>query len=90
VVDDRGRAWFPEDRLPKWDFHDRPFFHGDHLELDVPAVPLRVGGARGTEFTAAETTLPPEAGTTAGVELEPARLYEPAAAAGPAATSTCT
>jgi hypothetical protein len=79
VVDDRGGAWFPDDRLPKWDFHDRPFFHGDRLELDVPAVPLSVGCARGTEFATAETTLTPEAGTTAEVELEPARPYEPAA-----------
>jgi hypothetical protein len=79
VVDDRGGAWFPDGCLPKWDFHDRPFFHGNHLELDVPAVPLSVGCARGTEFAAAETTLTPEAGTTAEVELEPARLYEPTA-----------
>jgi len=79
VVDDHGGAWFPDGCLPKWDFHDRPFFHGNHLELDVPAVPLSVGCARGTEFAAAETTLTPEAGTTAEVELEPARLYEPAA-----------
>src|SRR5215216_1424111 len=39
VADDRGGAWFPDGSLPKWDFHDRPFFHGNDLELEVPAVP---------------------------------------------------
>src|SRR5918993_468309 len=47
VVDDRGGAWFPDDRLPKWDFHERPFFHGHDLVLDVPAAPLTVGCGRG-------------------------------------------
>jgi hypothetical protein len=79
VVDDRGGAWFPEGRLPKWDFHDRPLFHGDELELEVPAVPLTVTCTRGMEFTTAETTLTPQAGATTEVELEPERLYETAA-----------
>jgi hypothetical protein len=79
VVDDRGRAWFPEGRPPRWDAHDRPFFHGNHLELEVPAVPLTAVCARGTEFAPAQATLTPAAGTTARVELEPARLYDPAA-----------
>ena len=46
VVDDRGGAWFPEGRLRRWDFHDRPLFHGHDLELEVPAVPLSVTCAR--------------------------------------------
>jgi hypothetical protein len=79
VVDDRGGAWFPEGRPPKWDFHDRPFVHGNDLELEVPAVPLTVTCARGMEFAAAEATVTPEAGTTSEVALEPERLYETAA-----------
>jgi hypothetical protein len=79
VVDDRGGAWFPDGRPPKWDFHDRPLFHGDDLELEVPAVPLTVTCARGMEFGTATTALTPTAGTTTQVELEPERLYDPAA-----------
>ena len=79
VVDDRGGAWFPDGRLPKWDFHDRPLFHGHDLELEVPAVPLTVTCARGMEFATATTTLTPTAGATTEVELEPERLYETAA-----------
>jgi hypothetical protein len=79
VVDDRGGAWFPAGCLPRWDFHDRPLFHGNDLELEVPAVPLTVSCTRGMEFATAETTLTPRAGDTAEVELEPARLYETAA-----------
>jgi hypothetical protein len=79
VVDDRGGAWFPDGRPPKWDAHDRPLFHGNDLELEVPAVPLTVTCTRGMEFATAETALTPRAGATAEVELEPARLYETAA-----------
>ena len=79
VVDDRGGAWFPQGRLPKWDYHDRPLFHGHDLELEVPAVPLTVTCARGMEFGTAETTVTPAAGATTEVELEPDRLYETAA-----------
>jgi hypothetical protein len=75
----RAGAWFPDGCLPKWDFHDRPYFHGNHLELDVPAVPLTVTCARGLEFATAQATIIPEAGATAEVALEPARLHEPAA-----------
>jgi hypothetical protein len=78
VVDDRGGAWFPEGRLPRWDFHDRPLFHGHDLELEVPAVPLSVTCARGMEFATAEANLMPLAGATTEVELEPERLYETA------------
>ncbi|HSO54055.1 MAG TPA: CehA/McbA family metallohydrolase [Actinomycetes bacterium] len=79
VVDDRGGAWFPDGRPPKWDFHDRPLFHGHDLELEVPAVPLTVTCTRGMEFATATTTLTPRAGSTTEVELEPERLYETAA-----------
>jgi hypothetical protein len=78
VVDDRGGGWFPEGRLPRWDFHDHPLFHGHDLELEVPAVPLTVTCARGMEFATAEASLTPLAGATTEVELEPERLYETA------------
>jgi hypothetical protein len=79
VVDDRGGAWLPDGCLPKWDFHDRPYFHGHDLELEVPAVPLTVTCARGMEFATATATLTPPAGATTEVELEPERRYDPAA-----------
>ena len=79
VVDDRGGSWFPDGRLRKWDFHDRPFFHGDDLVLEVPAVPLTVSCTRGMEFATAQAALTPEAGVTTRVELEPERRYDPAA-----------
>ena len=79
VTDDRGGAWFPAGCLPRWDFHDRPLFHGHDLELEVPAVPVTVTCTRGMEFATAETTVTPSAGDSAEVELEPARLYETAA-----------
>jgi hypothetical protein len=79
VVDDRGGAWFPQERPRKWDFHDRPMFHGDDLVLEVPAVPLTVTCTRGMEFATAEATVTPKPEATTEVELEPERLYETAA-----------
>jgi len=79
VLDDRGGAWFPAGQLPKWDALERPMFHGNHLELDVPAVPLTVTCTRGMEFDTARTSVAPEAGATVEVELEPPRLYDAAA-----------
>jgi hypothetical protein len=79
VVDGHGGAWFPRGRPRKWDANGRPMFHGNDLLVDVPAVPLAVTCARGTEFGIAETTVTPEPGGTTDVELEPARLYDPAA-----------
>jgi hypothetical protein len=79
VVDDRGGAWFPEGRQPRWDAHDRPYFHGDDLELEVPAVPLSVTCARGLEFATAAATVTPAPGEVAAVELAPERLHDPAA-----------
>src|SRR5205807_4896166 len=40
VTDDRGEGWFPGERLRKWDFHRRPFFHANDVALDVPATAL--------------------------------------------------
>jgi hypothetical protein len=79
VVDDHGGGWFPEGRPAKWDFHERPYFHGNDLELEVPAVPLTVTCARGPEFAAASVPVTPTPGATSEVELEPERLYETAA-----------
>jgi hypothetical protein len=79
VVDDHGGAWFPQGRLGRWDGNGRPMFHGNDLVVDVPAVPLTVTCGRGMEFGTAETTVAPEPGGTTELELEPARLYDPAA-----------
>jgi hypothetical protein len=79
VVDDRGGPWFPEGRPPRWDAHDRPFFHGDDLVVEVPAVPLTVTCARGLEFATATATVTSEPGGVTEVELEPERLHDPAA-----------
>jgi len=79
VVDDRGGAWFPEGRPARWDAHDRPYFHGDDLEVEVPAVPLTVSCARGLEFASAATTVTPAPGGVAEVELAPERLHDPGA-----------
>ena len=79
VVDDRGGAWFPESHPPRWDAHVRPFFHGDDLVLEVPAVPLTVTCARGLEFATAAATVTPAPGDVAEVELAPERLHDPAA-----------
>src|SRR4029450_6654824 len=79
VVDDRGGAWFPEGRPPRWDAHDRPWFHGDDLEVEVPAVPLTVTCARGLEFATAPAGGAPPPGATAEVDLALGRLHDPAA-----------
>jgi hypothetical protein len=79
VVDDRGRAWFPEGRQPRWDAHDRPYVHGDDLELEVPAVPLTVTCARGLEFATAAAMVTPAPGELAVVGLAPERVHDPAA-----------
>jgi hypothetical protein len=79
VVDDRGGAWFPEGRPPRWDDRDRPFFHGDDLVVEVPAVPLAVTCARGLEFATAAATVTPAPGAVAEVELAPRRLHDPTA-----------
>ena len=79
VTDLTGGAWFPEDALPKWDVHHRPFFHGHDVTLAVPAEPLRVVCARGLEFDRTEIEAHPNAGETLVVECDPGRLFDPAA-----------
>jgi hypothetical protein len=79
VLDDRGVAWFPQGALRKWDADGRPMFHGDDIELDVPAVPLTVSCGRGMEFETVIAAITPEAGATVPVTLSPPRLHDPAA-----------
>jgi hypothetical protein len=80
VTDGTGGAWFPAGVLRKWDVDDRPFFHGDVVELDVPAGELTVTCARGLEYDVVETrTVAPE-GVLTTVDSDPPRLFDPAAA----------
>ena len=79
VLDDRGGAWFPAGATRRFDATGPPFFHGDGLDLDVPAGPLTVRVARGTECAPEETTVTPAPGETVDVALSPRRLYDAAA-----------
>ena len=76
VVDERGQGWFPDGRLHKWDYHGRPFFHGNDLVLDVPASPLAISCTRGMEFTTVNASIVPEADQETLVDLEPARRFD--------------
>ena len=76
VVDQRGQGWFPDGRLHKWDYHGRPFFHGNDLVLDVPAGPLAISCTRGMEFTTVTASVVPEADRETLVDLEPVRRYD--------------
>ena len=77
VVDQQGQGWFPDGRLHKWDYHGRPFFHGNDLVVDVPARPLAVSCTRGMEFTTVSATIVPDAGEERLVHLEPEQRYSP-------------
>ncbi|TDD68925.1 hypothetical protein E1262_14365 [Jiangella aurantiaca] len=80
VVDDRGTGRFPAGLPRKFDYHDRPFFHGDDVTVDVPAdVPLLVRATRGLEYRPALTTVSAAPGDTVEVELEPEQWIDPAA-----------
>jgi hypothetical protein len=79
VTDTSGGAWFPAGVLPKWDYHQRPFFHGHDLTLVVPAETLDVVCTRGLEFERAERVVLPAAGESVAVGCDPARLFDPAA-----------
>jgi hypothetical protein len=80
VVDGAGGGWFPDGLLHKYDFHDRPFFHGATTSLAVPAGrPLTITASRGIEFDRATTTVVVAEGATEVVELRPRRLYDAAA-----------
>ena len=60
VTDNTGGAWFPAGVLAKWDYHNRPFFHGHDLSLTVPAEPLHVVCTRGLEYERAERAVEQE------------------------------
>jgi hypothetical protein len=76
VVDERGQGWFPDGRLHKWDYHGRPFFHGNDMVLDVPARPLTISCSRGMEFATVSTTVVPAPDEETVVVLEPGRRYD--------------
>ncbi|MFC4008650.1 CehA/McbA family metallohydrolase [Nonomuraea purpurea] len=79
VVADDGSGWFPQDTPNRYDFHNRPYFHGDDIVLDVPAVPLKVTVTRGMEYEESSLELTPAPGEEHLVSLTPERLYDAAA-----------
>ena len=80
VTDRTGGAWFPAGVVRKWDVEDRPFFHGDVVEMDVPAEELTVTCARGLEYDVVETCTIPAASKVTTVDGDPPRLFDPASA----------
>ncbi|MGW0804617.1 CehA/McbA family metallohydrolase [Nonomuraea sp. NPDC002799] len=74
-----GAGWFPPDTPHRYDFHERPYFHGDDIVLEVPAVPLTIRAARGMEYGEAALELTPEPGAEHLIRLTPERLYDAAA-----------
>ncbi|WP_240972293.1 CehA/McbA family metallohydrolase [Nonomuraea composti] len=79
VVASDGSGWFPPDVPHRYDYHGRPYFHGDDLRLEVPCLELTVTAARGMEHGEATTRLVPRPAGEERVELTPARLYDAAA-----------
>jgi hypothetical protein len=77
VEDDRGGAWFPADCLRKWDGRFQPYFHGQDVAVEVPAVPLTMTATRGVECDAERISLTPQAGSTRRIELAPRRRFDP-------------
>ncbi|MER6947641.1 CehA/McbA family metallohydrolase [Nonomuraea sp. NPDC000554] len=74
-----GQGWFPDGVPHRYDFHGRPYFHGDDVLVDVPAEPLTVTVARGMEHGEDSVRVEPEAGEQRLVRLAPPRLYDAAA-----------
>lgn len=79
VTDASGGAWFPDGVMHKWDLHDRPFFHGHDVALQVPAEMLEIACTRGIEYDRTVLPVTPDAGGTTTFECEPVRLHDPAA-----------
>lgn len=79
VVDERGGACFPAGVLRKFDYHGRPFFHGNHITLEVPVGTTTVRVARGCEFQPASRQVEIHASQEESVTLSPTRLYDAAA-----------
>ncbi|MEU8404410.1 CehA/McbA family metallohydrolase [Nonomuraea sp. NPDC048892] len=80
VVSADGAGWFPPGVANRYDYHGRPYFHGDDLLVDVPCMPLTITAARGMEYGAAGHELTPMPGEEHLVELAPERLYDAAGA----------
>jgi hypothetical protein len=76
VMAAEGSGWFPADTPNRYDYHGRPYFHGDDLVLDVPCLPLTVTVARGMEYDEATVELTCAPGEERLVELSPRRLYD--------------
>ncbi|MFG1702077.1 CehA/McbA family metallohydrolase [Nonomuraea sp. M3C6] len=74
-----GGGWFPPGTPNRYDYHGRPYFHGDDIELEVPAVPLTITVARGMEYGEAKLELTPDSGERHLIRLTPERLYDAAA-----------
>ncbi|MEV0622760.1 CehA/McbA family metallohydrolase [Nonomuraea sp. NPDC050404] len=79
VVAADGSGWFPPDTPHRYDYHGRPYFHGDDLMLEVPCTSLTITAARGMEYGEARLELTPRPGLEHRVGLAPARLYDAAA-----------
>lgn len=78
VVDERGGGWFPPQKLRKYDYHGRPYFHGNATVVDVPEGRCTVSVARGCEFRPVTVGVDINAGEETAVDLSPARLYDAA------------
>ncbi|WP_312888480.1 CehA/McbA family metallohydrolase [Nonomuraea rhodomycinica] len=79
VTSGDGQGWYPRGAVRALDARLRPYFHGDDLELDVPAERLTVSVTRGMEYGSATVDVEPAPGEELTVELTPERLYDAAA-----------
>ncbi|UBU17171.1 CehA/McbA family metallohydrolase [Nonomuraea gerenzanensis] len=79
VVAGDGSGWFPPDVPHRYDYHGRPYFHGDDLRVQVPCLALTITAARGMEHDEATTRLVPRPSGEHLIELTPTRLYDAAA-----------
>ncbi|TMR11277.1 hypothetical protein ETD86_36220 [Nonomuraea turkmeniaca] len=79
VRDADGSGWFPADTPNRYDYHGRPYFHGDDLLVEVPALPLTITVARGMEYGEASLDLTPDPGLEHLIRLTPERIYDAAA-----------
>ncbi|MGP3960394.1 CehA/McbA family metallohydrolase [Nonomuraea sp. 3N208] len=71
-----GSGWFPADVPNRYDYHGRPYFHGDDLLVEVPALPLTITVARGMEYGEASLDLTPDPGLEHLIRLTPERIYD--------------
>ena len=88
VVDDRGRSMVPRRCAAQVGGRFRPYFHGNDIELDVPAAPLTVTVARGIEYDATTLSVHPRPGSREEVRLHRDAATIQARRGGTAPTST--